>query len=479
MSGSFMKFFNVLLVLALGCNVLFSMPAAAKSNSKPNIILMMADDLGYGDTGFNGSQIIQTPNLDNMAKEGTNFTHFYASGPVCSPTRGSFLTGRHYSRFGIFHANMGNLPKHEWTLAKMLKQQGYATGHFGKWHLGTLDKVISAKGPKRKPKENFAPPWLRDYDESFVTESAITTWNPGLGRRAINNPFYHNGKTLAPTDPVLKGGASRVVVDKAVPFIKEAVKNEQPFLAVIWFHAPHEDIEAGPEYLAKYPGHGEKAHYYGAVTELDDQVGRVRKLLKSLNVENETLVFFTSDNGPEVLGKSKRRAGETAGLRDRKRSLYEGGVRVPTVAVWPNKIPADQVNDKSMSTLDLLPTVEYLTSSTTPREIAIDGENVWPLVTNQTKKRSTAIPFFTNRLGTLVDKKWKLIAFPNGKRELFDLSKDHSESNNLIEKHPVLAERMFQKLKNKYFEFKTDFAHLPNKTTKWRHMPQFENGVKL
>ena len=440
---------------------------------------MMADDLGYGDTGFNGSQIIQTPNLDKMAKEGTNFTHFYASGPVCSPTRGSFLTGRHYYRFGIFNANMGHLPEHEWTIAKMLKKEGYVTGHFGKWHLGTLDKAVSAKGPTRKPKENFAPPWLRDYDETFVTESAVTTWNPGVGRRAINNPFYHNGNVIAQNDPALKGGASRVVMDKAIPFIKEAVKNDHPFLAIIWFHAPHEDIEAGPEYLAKYSDLGEKAHYYGAVTELDEQVGRVRKLLKSLDVEDETLVLFTSDNGPEkMVGNRKRRAGETGGLRDRKRSLYEGGVRVPTVAVWPNKIATAQVNDKAMSTLDLLPTVGYLTSAKTPRNIVLDGENVWPLMVNQDFKRSTAIPFFTNKVGTLVDKKWKLMAFHNGKRELYDLSSDWNESNNVIKKHPQLAEQMFQILKSKYFEFKADFAQMPNKTTKWRLMPQFEHGVK-
>ena len=142
---------------------------------KPNIILMMADDLGYGDVGFNGHEIIKTPHLDKMAKEGAQLPHFYAGGPVCSPTRGTCLTGRHYFRYGIWSANVGHLPKQEITLAKALKEQGYTTGHFGKWHLGTLSKTHSTKGPKRNPQANFAPPWERDYDQSFVVESSVST----------------------------------------------------------------------------------------------------------------------------------------------------------------------------------------------------------------------------------------------------------------------------------------------------------------
>ena len=166
-----MKILQVL-ILFLGMSIM------ACTQQKPNIILIMADDLGYGDVGFNGNTIIKTPHLDKMSASGLTFTNFYSGGPVCSPTRGTCLTGRHYFRYGIFSANIGHLPKEEITLARLLKKEGYTTGHFGKWHLGTLNPEFSPKGEKRKPKENFAPPWQRDYDESFVTESAVSTWNP-------------------------------------------------------------------------------------------------------------------------------------------------------------------------------------------------------------------------------------------------------------------------------------------------------------
>ena len=208
-----------------------------------------------------------------MANDGVKLTHFYAGGPVCSPTRGTCLTGRHYYRYGIWSANVGHLPKQEITLARMLKEQGYTTGHFGKWHLGTLSKTHSAKGPKRRPAENFAPPWERDYDRSFAVESSVSTWDPGSDK----NPFYDDGVAMAGSDESLLGGAARVVVDRAVPFMEQAVNNDTPFLAVIWFNAPHEPIKAGPDYLAMYEGHGEAAHYYGCITELDEQVGRIRK----------------------------------------------------------------------------------------------------------------------------------------------------------------------------------------------------------
>ena len=181
---------------------------------------------------------------------------------------------------------------------------------------------MSSKGERRKPALHFAPPWERDYDQSFVTESAVTTWNPGIGKRAVNNPFFENGVAVDPEDESLKGGAARVVVDRAVPFIENAVKEEKPFLAVVWFHAPHEDIEAGPEYLAMYPDQGDGAHFFGCITELDEQVGRIRQTLDDLNVADNTLIFFCSDNGPEGKEPKGRRVGVTNGLRGRKRSLH-------------------------------------------------------------------------------------------------------------------------------------------------------------
>ena len=158
-----------------------------KRPDKPNIILCMADDMGWGDPGFNGNKIIKTGNLDAMAKAAMRFTRFYSGAPVCSPTRGSCLTGRHPYRYGIFSANVGHIRRKEITLAEALKTQGYTTGHFGKWHLGTLLPDYSGKGPRRKPKENYMTPAMSGFDEWFSTEYAVATWDP-------YNPAVFHGK---------------------------------------------------------------------------------------------------------------------------------------------------------------------------------------------------------------------------------------------------------------------------------------------
>lgn len=412
---------------------------ALGSGTTPNIILMMADDLGYGDTGFNGNEIIMTPHLDKMAEEGVKLTHFYAGGPVCSPTRGTCLTGRHYFRYGIWSANVGHLPKQEITLARMLKEKGYTTGHFGKWHLGTLNPTSSPKGEKRKPELNFAPPWERDYDRSFVVESSVATWNPGSNK----NPFYDDGVPLPGDDESLLGGAARVIVDRAIPFMKEAVDQDRPFLAVIWFNAPHEPIKAGPEYLKMYEGHGEAAHYYGCITEMDEQVGRVRESLREWGIAEDTLIFFCSDNGPEGKTIKGKKAGTTAGLRGRKRSLYDGGVRVPAVVEWPGKLEGGETVEVPLSTLDYFPTIQSLVQYAMPDSRPIDGQDIMPILAGKTDKRSKAIPFRAKAGATLVKDHFKLIL---QKGELYDLSTDWGEENNIAREHPERVESMQKEL---------------------------------
>lgn len=427
----------------------------SNGQERPNIILMMADDLGYGDTGFNGNEIIQTPHLDQMAKEGVLLRHFYAGGPVCSPTRGTCLTGRHHFRYGVFSANVGHLPKQEITIAQILKSKGYVTGHFGKWHLGTLDRVISSKGKKRKPAENYAPPWDRDYDRSFVTESAVSTWDPGLGKRAVNNPFYDDGVAVDPEHESLRGGASRVVVDRVVPFMKNSIQNEDPFLAVVWFHAPHEDIKAGPEYLKKYEGYGEAAHYYGCITELDEQVGRIRRTLDELGVADNTLIFFCSDNGPEGKKAGGRRAGTTGGLRGRKRSLYDGGVRVPALACWPGRLKAGSTVDVPCSTLDYFPTIAELVGYEVPLSRTIDGEDIFPIIAGQKVARNKSIPFRHGSGASLVKDGFKLV-LPAG--ELYELTNDRSEAQDISEQQPERTATMKKELQSFLREFKSSHA---------------------
>ncbi|MGY6648418.1 sulfatase family protein [Wenyingzhuangia sp. IMCC45574] len=441
-----MKTKTLLLLLLVTIQFVYSQ----KKNKQPNIVLMMCDDLGWGDTGFNGNKIIKTPHLDQMAKEGAKLTHFYSIGPVCSPTRASFITGRHYYRHGIWSANVGHLPKEEHTIASILKAKGYATGHFGKWHLGTLSKTISAKGPKRKPAVNYAPPAWYGYDESFVTESAVCTWDPGSGKRAKNNPYYYNG---VPEMENVKGDDSRVMMDRIIPFIQKSVKEDKPFVTVIWFHAPHEDIKAGPEYLKIYKEYGQAAHYYGCITAMDEQVGRLRDELKRLGVANNTALFFTSDNGPEGgIPKDRmktKRAGSTGEFSGRKRSVLDGGVRVPGLALIPGITKKGSTIDIPMSVLDYLPTVCEFTNTELPKERVYDGENVLPILKGKQKRHKKAIPFRFREYACLVEGKFKLIinSTTNTKDDrLFDLSKDVKEQNNVVANYPKKVKKMRAKI---------------------------------
>ncbi|MBB6431694.1 sulfatase family protein [Algisphaera agarilytica] len=439
----------------LGC-VLMAAAASGENAQRPNIVLIMADDLGYGDTGFNGNTLIQTPHLDALAAEGVTLTHFYSGNSVCSPTRATALTGRHHDRMGIWNANVGHLPKQEVTLAQILKAKGYATGHFGKWHLGTLSRTMSSKGERRKPALNYAPPWERDYDASFVTESAVQLWDPGLGKRSTNNPFFENGVALDGDDPSLRGGASRVVVDRMVPFVETSVEADTPFFAVCWFHAPHTDVIAGPEYLAMYPRHGEAAHYYGCVTEMDDQVGRIVKLLKDRGVFDSTLIFFCSDNGPEGKQPGGRNMGETAGYRGRKRALYDGGVRVPAFAVWPGMIESGTKSDAVLSTLDYFPTVQNIVGYTMSDDRPLDGEDVLDILTGDRDQRTTPLVFrYRGKFSSWIDGPYKLV-MPAG--ELYDMENDPFETTDVSAEMPKKTEAMTQALAERFESIRASHA---------------------
>lgn len=377
-----------------------SMTGADESSSRPNVVFLMADDLGFGDVGFNGNKIIKTPHLDCMAADGIGFTRFYSIGPICSPTRASCLTGRHYMRFGMMEVNVGKLPEQEVTLAKLSKAAGYTTGHFGKWHIGAMSQTES---PRKDPAGRFCPPWERDYDDSFATEISCPTWNPASGKyRNHDSPYWHNGAKAADN---LEGDDSRVLMDRAIPFIEKAVAAGRPFMATIWFHAPHSPIVAGPKYLALYGEHPEGArHYYGCITAMDEQIGRLRAKLAELGIAQNTLVFFCSDNGPEGTGKPERRYdaykgafyGSTAGFRGRKRYLYNGGVCVPAAAVWPGTIKPGRVVTMPTSVLDYLPTLCDKIGQPAPADRPLDGESILPMLSGERQTRRTPLPFATN-----------------------------------------------------------------------------------
>jgi|GEM_PF-606441 len=428
--------------------------AQSATAARPNIILMMADDMGWGDPGFNGNTVIKTPHLDAMAKAGLRFDRFYSGAPVCSPTRGTVLTGRHPYRYGIWTANEGHLRKEEVSLPEVLKTQGYTTGHYGKWHLGTLDPNFSGKGAGRDAAKNFMTPAMKGSDDWFATEYGVRLWDPFTDAAA--NPYYHNGKLETEN---LAGDDSRVLMDRAIPFIRKAAAAKTPFLAVIWFHAPHEPVAAGPEYLKMYPGLSEgEQHFYGCITALDEQVGRLRKELRDLGVADNTMLWFTSDNGPEGnTGDAGRQRGSAGGLRGRKRSLWEGGVRVPGLVEWPARIKPGTVTTVPCSTLDYFPTtLELLGFKMKGQPEPIDGVSLVPLFAGKMTERPVPIPFETiggtgsnNSRGSprmaLVDNRYKLLTDmdgSNGTDQLFDLLADRSESKNLATERADLVRTM-------------------------------------
>ena len=440
---------------------------AVSADKRPNIILMMADDMGWGDVGFNGGKIIQTPYLDEMAAAALKFTRFYSGAPVCSPTRGSCLTGRHPFRYGIYSANQGHMKPEELTLPELLKKFGYATGHFGKWHLGTMAPDYSGKAG-REPEKHYSTPGMNGFDEWFSTEFAVATWDPydpnhsHLSSKTRWNTralYWHNGVNVTGG---LEGDDSRIVMDKAIPFIENAVDRKKPFFTVIWFHAPHAPVVGGPEFLKLYGAYEEEPrHYYACITALDRQVGRLRKALRDSRVAGNTMIFFCSDNGPEGDEQGGRNAGSAGPFRGRKRSLFEGGIRVPSLLEWPDRIKPGSVTDYPAVTSDYLPTILEVLGIEMPDARPIDGISLMPVIDEDRKQRPAPIAFET--LGgfglkssrsspktALIDNRFKLLTDfdPGGKGDmLFDLVEDPGETHNLIGEHLLLIEKMKTTLK--------------------------------
>jgi len=426
---------------------------ANERSARPNVILCMADDLGWGDPGFNGNSVIKTPNLDAMAAAGLKLNRFYSAAPVCSPTRGSCLTGRHPYRYGVFFANRGHLRDREVSLAEVLKEQGYATGHFGKWHLGTLRPDYSGKGQGRKPEENYMTPGMSGFEEWFSTEFAVATWDPydpanshvkNFDVRAL---YWHNGRNVTEK---LDGDDSRIIMDRAVPFIRKAVAEDKPFLAVIWFHAPHAPVVGGPKYRRMYSQYSEdEQHYYGCITAMDEQVGRLRAELRRLNVADNTMLWFCSDNGPEGKdGKQGRYRGSAGPFRGRKRSLLEGGVRVPALLEWPAQVKGGQVTDVPCCTADYYPTVlDILGFRAKVQPKPVDGVSLRAIIEGKAKNRSVPIAFESGSQISLMGDRYKIYSKNGGKKcALYDLIADPGETTDLAAKHPAIAAAMKKKL---------------------------------
>lgn len=372
--------------------------ASPKNNitegGRPNVILLMADDLGWGDVGFNGNEKIITDNLDDMARSGIRLTDFYAAAPLCSPTRASCLTGRSPFRQGIFAAHTGGMRPAEQTIAELLKKEGYQTGFFGKWHLGWVEP------DKVEPRGFYSPPWHHGYEEVFATKSAVPTWNPtktppgwtGFGSREDGSwggsIYIHNGN---PVTHNLEGDDSRIIMDRAIPFIRQSIDNGVPFFATIWFHAPHEPIVAGPDYLAKYPDLSEEQkHLYGCITAMDEQIGRLRMFLKENGIDENTILFFCSDNGPAD-PQAKRGIASAGPFRGHKHQLWEGGLRVPSLIEWAGHIEGGVSTDYQASTNDFLPTILDLLDIFPSQAVPFDGISLVPMLKGESSQRPVPI----------------------------------------------------------------------------------------
>ncbi|GAB3649771.1 sulfatase-like hydrolase/transferase [Echinicola sediminis] len=429
------------------------------SHESPNIILLMADDQGWGDMGYMDHPHLLTPNLDEMAANGAVFDRFYAAAPVCSPTRGSVMTGRHPLRYGICTANCGHIKEEEITLAELVREKGYTTGHFGKWHLGTLtrDTLDANRGGQEKFDGDYAPPWEHGFDECFVTESKVPTWDPMVtpprsagdvsSKLKEGDPFktyYWTGPGQIVTDN-LSGDDSRVIMDRAIPFIEKAVGEQKPFMTVIWFHTPHLPVLTGEKFRAAYKDLSEdQQHYYGVLTALDMQIGRLRDKLEELGVAENTVLFYTSDNGPEGKSVQGRTQGLTKGLKGRKRSLYEGGIRVPGIVEWKGKIPSGTKVTAPCSTSDYFPTIaKMLDIDLKNFDRPYDGVDLFPFLTGDKQVREKPLSFFFESQSALIEEEYKLYRKNEGEDyELYHIKNDPGEKEDLAEHEPQILQKM-------------------------------------
>ncbi len=427
----------------------------ASDSAKPNVVFIFADDWGWGDLSCHGHKWLKTPNLDRLAREGIDFHQFFVLNPVCSPSRTAVLTGMYPARFCIHqHFAPGINVKRgmpDWldpnapTIARILKAAGYRTGHFGKWHLTNT----GAKG---------APlPTEYGFDEFAV----------------FNGPG--DAKSQAKVQDTAKN---------AVRFIRE--NKDRPFFVNIWIHEPHTPHVPSKESMEKWKHLDEQKQVYSAViTDGDNDVGKVLDALKETGVENNTIVIFSSDNGPEWTGEKKSvstdkttnvrgydtyySVGSTGGLRGKKRSLFGGGVCVPFIVRWPGHTPAGQINNKTVATaVDLLPTLCAAVGVSLPKDYRGDGESLLGAFNGKMVTRTR--PTFWEWRGTekepdywprlaVRDGDWKLVMTYDAKRvELYKLADDRAEVKDVAKAHPEIVERLTKRT----LDWKATLPERPN-----------------
>lgn len=414
----------------------------------PNIIVIFTDDLGYGDLSCYGHPTIRTPELDKMADEGMRFTEFYVAAAVCTPSRAGLLTGRYPVRTGLVHGIMhadvlfpnddNGLQPEEVTIAEVLKQKDYATIAIGKWHLGHLPEFL----PMTQGFDNYyGIPYSNDMDYVPPKDDKPGFWNV---------PLMKDEEIVE--RPAVQQTLTKRYTEEAVSFIRK--NKDQPFFLYLAHSMPHIPLFT----TAEFDGISKRGKYGDVIEELDWSTGEILNTLRELHLDQNTLVIFTSDNGPWLV--QKQNGGSAGLLREGKGTTWEGGHRVPMIAWWPDHIPAGIINESIATSLDLLPTLAHLSRVSLP-DNTLDGENIWPLLENRNTKEHEPFMFYRgDKVFAIRSGKWKAhfitqTAYPNGPLVyhdpplLYDVETDPSEKYDLADKYPEVLEEI-QTLKEKH-----------------------------
>lgn len=422
------------LVILAACN------QQQTENEKPNVVLIFADDLGYGDLGCYGHPTILTPHIDNMAEEGIRFTSFYAAASVCTPSRAALLTGRYPIRNlpnNIGPESKHGLPLSEITIADILKEQDYQTMAIGKWHLGHGTPALM--------------PTSRGFDHYYgllYSNDMILPWCPWLTED--DKLMLYKDTTAIEEIGFDQDSLTIMYTQQAIQFITS--NQDNPFFLYLAHSMPHLPISTAESFRGK-----STAGLYGDVVQtLDWSTGEILKTLQELNLDEKTLVVFTSDNGPwqnlpdRMLQRGVERwYGGSAGLlRGAKATTYEGGLRVPGIIRWPGKVPPSRVSNQIVSTMDLFATITEICGGKLPDDRTIDGKNIWSHMTGESDSpRETMYYHLGTNLQAFRKDNWKIRYTKQDSIQLFELNLDPSEKYNRAGEFPEVVEGMMKDMK--------------------------------
>jgi arylsulfatase A len=445
-------YFVLAICLMAACLMARGAEPSVSTANLPNLVFILADDLGYGELGCYGHPRIKTPNLDKLAKQGLKLNSYYSGAPVCSPSRAALLTGRIPQRDGISDWIPENsdiyLPRETTTLAKILARIGYTTALSGKWHLnGKMD------GSQPTPGDHGFQHWFATQNNALPTHENPTN-------------FIRNGEPVGQ----LNGYSSTLIVNEAIDWLKQR-KTDQPFFLYVAFHAPHEKVATAEQFLLQYTDvpNKDQAQYFGNITQMDFEIGRLLQTLDNLKVVDNTLVFFSSDNGPETLKRyqgatrSYGSPGQIGGqeLRGRKLHLYEGGIRVPALIRWPGMVKPGRESDAPVCALDWMATIRVLTGIRA-WDLKIDGEDFssllrggkfvreqpiyWQYDKAINSETDAILPRFALREGD-----YKLLVSGDFKNvELYNLRRDPAEATDIARRELPRVKNMVERVKLTY-----------------------------